>query len=118
MKMEKKANKKAKIWKTVFYIFLIGSILIDILILLQAYDPCRINLNKECSLAYQLVGSTPFLYIIWIQNILAILISIIYIIISIIDKKWKNVLLGILGIITPAIVWTSTLGALNIIWGF
>lgn len=112
-----KQSKREKIIQIIFYIFFISSIIIDILILLQAYDPCRVHINKECSFAYKLVGSTPFLYVIWIQNILAIFISITYTILGIIDKKWKRIILGIIGIIIPAIVWTSTLGALDIIWG-
>lgn len=117
MKEKKQIDKKEKILSILFNTFLITSMIINILILFQAYDPCRIDVNKECSLAYKIVGSNPFLYIIWIQNILAVLISIIYTIMNIIDKKWKKALLGIIGILSPAIVWTSTLGALDIIWG-
>lgn len=119
MKKEKveKEDKKQKVLSIIFYILFVGSTLIDILIILQAYDPCRIDANKKCLIAYKIVGTDSFLYITWVQSILAIFVSVIYTIMGVIDKKWKNIVLGILGVMIPAVVWTSTLGALDIIWG-
>lgn len=101
-----------KILNTCFYIFFENSLLFDIFFILQAYI-------SEIRIVYS--DTHPFLpiysYLLFFQNIMTILLSIFYIINGKKEQNKIRIIVGILAIVTTAIVWVPLLNFFHIPFG-
>lgn len=105
-------SKMKKIFTVSFYIFFENSILLDMMLVAQAYLPeMRVIYSPE----------HPYLplysYLLIIQNILTILLSIFYLVCGVREKNKGKIIFAILAIITTALVWVPVLNFFHIPFG-
>lgn len=99
-------------------ILFVLSIIIDLLIIRNAYLPCKEKMIG-CSkyLSYILVTNNIFLNFFWIENVVLIISSIIYSVKMFFKKKYLYILFCIVNILSCAIIWLSILALFSINFG-
>ena len=112
----KKMNKE-KILLIIFIVLFSLSILGDILIISDYFNPCRIDMDScSQSLLYEFVHGKIFLKILGIENILNIIFSTIIIYKSFLKKKYALFTLGIVSLTTTLSLWLLMFGEIKILF--
>ncbi len=102
-----------------FIILFILTILLNGFILTYANDQCML-VDKPCEYAFganEIVNNELFITLSWIQNILAIFVSVLFAVKAIIEKNWIKLGLAIVAIVIVPAIWVNVFDLLNIKWG-
>jgi len=111
------SKKNMKSLFIVFLVFTAISIVLDFLIIGQISDRCRFRDTLcEYGFVYNIVMSDYFTYIMRIHGVIGMVISLVLIFVSILDKKWIKVGLGIIGLIIIPLFWCGLCDLFNINW--
>ena len=108
---------KFKILLILFFILFGLSIILDSLIFVDFFNPCRIDMNScGSNLLFNLVHHKAFLKIILFENILNIIISGFTIYASVLKKKMAFIICGVFSILSCFSLWLLLMGEFKIIF--
>ena len=112
----KKLNQY-KILLVLFFILFAFSVIFDSLIILDYFNPCRIDMNR-CgqSMFFNLVHDKDFLKVVAFENLFNVIISGFMIHSSFIKKKYYFVVCGIISILSCFSLWLLLMGEFKIIF--
>ncbi len=108
---------KKKVLLIVFIILFILSIIGDVLIFYDFFDPCRTYMDGcSKSFTFNLVHSKYFLKCLAIENLFNIIISTFITQLSIKKKKYIWIILGIISIFSTFSLWLLLMGEVGLIF--
>lgn len=99
----------------VFYILLIVSLLIDVILSIESKDPCYAT-TAPCKFgwAYNITHSKFFIPFIWVENVATISFGLLFIFKSVSERRDWSFLIGVLGIVSTVIVWMTIFAKWNL----
>ncbi len=122
IKIQSRSERYKKIHNWIFImfiIFLIITIVMNVFIYLAAYDSCLAkDILCEYGMAYNIVNTEIFSVVMVVESVMAIIVSVGYFIVSIIDKKWFGVLMGIIGVVIVPLIWLNLFPLFGIVIGY